>query len=296
MRYRFLYAASLAAAACAPKAPPVPAPAPGGPAPMPPAPPAAQPITPPPAQATSTRFGPSALRYAVHRRIHVEQQVRGQTVALDRGVRAFVSALIMGPADSVGYVVSLTIDSLVPDSGTVLPASINVGAVRGVRYVGRVTPTGVLHNVVPSDSVLAGAVGQVFGSFQGFYPRLPPSGLVLGADWADTVSTVDRSLVEITTKYINRSRATAWEQRAGARCLRVEVTSGFTLAGSGLMSGQPREVSGSGTRIAVQFVAIDGRYLGGEIRDSVAITTRFPAEGESVPGTQVSQITVTVLQ
>lgn len=267
------------------------------PAPVaPPVPTAATPAAPPQARSgDALRLGPSALRYLVHRRIHAEQQLQGRTVTLDRGVRAFVSATINGPADSLGYALTLTIDSLVADSGTLLPPTINLGAVRGLWYSGHVSPAGALRNVLPSDSTLAWTAAQVFGSFQGFYPRLPPAGLTLAAEWIDTVTTVDRSTVEVTTTSINHARATAWEQHGGIRCLRLEVNSTFRLAGAGQMGGQPREVSGSGTRSTIQFIAIDGRYLGGEIRDSLAITTRFPVEGETVPGTQLSQVTVTVL-
>ncbi len=241
------------------------------------------------------RLGPSALRYLVHRGIHTEQRIQGRTVTLDRGVSAYVSATITGPADSLGYPLVLAIDSLVADSGTFLPPGVNLAAVRGLRYLAHVASTGELRNALPSDSTLAWTAAQVFGTFQGFYPRLPTAGLTLAAEWTDTVTTIDRGMVEVTTTYINHSRAAAWEERSGARCLRLEVTSTFSLAGAGAMGGQPRELSGSGMRSTLQFVAADGRYLGGEIRDSMAITVRFPEEGETVPGTQVSQITISVL-
>ena len=293
MHRRLICAAALAAACARAAAPPAAPPPPAAaPVPVPVAPTPA-----PPARGNDViRFGPSALRYLVHRRIHVAQQVRGQTVTLDRGVRAYVAATIMPPADSVGYVVTLTIDSLVADSGTALPAGINLAAVWALRYVGRLSPSGALRNLFPSDSVLAGTAAQVFGSFQGFYPRIPAGGLALGADWSDTASSVDRGVVEMTTKSVNRSRAVTWEQRGDTRCLRIDVISGFTLSGGGLMGGQRRQVSGSGSRVAFQFLAVDGRYFGGEVRDSMAITTTFPDEGETVPGTQISQIIVTVLR
>jgi hypothetical protein len=210
-------------------------------------------------------------------------------------VSAYVSSTISGPADSLGYPLVLTIDSLLADSGTFLPPGLNLTAVRGLRYLAHVAATGELRNALPSDSALAWTAAQVFGTFQGFYPRLPAAGLALGAEWTDTATTIDRGIVEVTTTYINHSRATAWEERGGARCLRLEVNSTFSLVGAGAIGGQPRELSGTGTRSTLQFVAADGRYLGGEIRDSMAITVRFPAEGETVPGTQVSQITIVVL-
>lgn len=288
MRVCLLSAAILAATACVP--PPSPGPTPAAPAEQPgvPAPPA-----PPPAAAGEVvQLGPSAVRYLVHRQMHTEQEFQGRTVAFDRGVRAFVSATITGPADSSGYPLALMIDSIVADSGTRLPPTINLAAVRRLRYTGRVTSVGALSNLLPSDSTLAWNTTQVFGSFQGFYPRLPPAGLTLGSEWVDTVTTLDRG---VTTTYTHRSRGVGWEERDGARCMRLEVSSTFTLAGAGELSGRPMEVSGSGSRFTTQFVASDGRYLGGHARDSMAITRRFPDEGEFVPGHQISVITVTVL-
>ena len=296
MRLRWFVAATLAAAACTPKPPPpiviTPTQPPPGPVVVPPV---APPLPPPPAGAAAIRFGPSALRYLVHRQIHTDQRIQGRTVTFDRGIRAYVSATILGPADSVGYPVTLTIDSMAVDSGTYLPPNLDLAAVRGLRYQGRVTPAGELRGLTPSDSVLAWTAAQVFGTFQGFYPRLPPTGVTIGAEWSDSVTTVDRGMVEVKTTTISHSRAQGWEDRAGTKCLRLEVTAVFSLAGTGSMGGQPRDVSGNGTRWTIHFIAGDGRYLGGEARDSLSITTTFPAEGETVPGTQVSRITVTVL-
>lgn len=239
------------------------------------------------------RLGPSALRYLVHRRIHVEQEIQGRAVAFDRGVRAYLWATITGPSDSAGYPLAITVDSMVADSGTFLPPTLNLGAARGLRFTGRVAPTGALTTLTPSDSTVASVAMQVFGSFHGFYPRLPPQGLTLGAEWMDTVTTGDRG---VTTAVSNASRAAAWDERGGIPCIRLEVTSTFTLAGAGDLGGRPMDVAGSGTRFTTHFVATDGRYLGGLARDSMAITTRFPDEGEVVPGRQISVITVTVLR
>src|SRR5882672_7293493 len=118
MQPRLLFAMTIGAlTACAPR----PAAAPAGA----PAPASAPPVTTAPiARGTGTdlvRLGPSALRYSVHQLIHVEQQFQGQTQTIDRGIRLFVTSIIAGPADSLGYPASLTLDSIIPDSGSVIP-------------------------------------------------------------------------------------------------------------------------------------------------------------------------------
>ena len=264
--------------------------------------PAPAPVAPPAVTAPVTRgggdvvrLGPSALRYLVHQQIHVEQQFQGQTQNIDRGIRLFVAATISGPADSAGYPITLTLDSIVPDSGSLIPPTVNLAAARGLRYTGHLTPVGEFRQATISDSTLAQAFAQIVGGFRTFYPRIPPRGLTLGAEWTDTSSTSDRAGIEVTIKAIAHSRAAAWEQRNGARCLRVEVSSAYSVIGAGEQGGQPLEVSGTGTRTGVQFVAVDGRYLGGEAHDSSAIVVGLPLQGMTVPVRQISHSTITVL-
>ncbi|HYT82357.1 MAG TPA: hypothetical protein VEK86_02820 [Gemmatimonadales bacterium] len=284
MRVRPSYAAATLAAVigCAPRRP-AGAPVPGQ----------------PPAAARPTdvvRLGPSALRYVLHQQIHAEQEFQGQTQTIDRGIRLFASATITGPADTVGYPLTFTIDSMVPDSGTSLPPTVNLAAARGLRYTGRLAPTGEFRGVVPSDSARAQAFAQFAGGFvRTFYPRLPARGLTLGAEWTDTVTSTDRTLVEVTSRSVQHARAVAWEDRSGARCLRLEVSATYTVAGAGEQGGQPLEVAGNGARSTIQFVAADGRYVGGEFRDSSAIVVTLPIQRMTVPVRQVSRYTVAVL-
>ncbi len=274
---------------------PAPTPAPGvgtTPAPVPP------PVTTAPITRGGgdvVRLGPSALRYVVHQQIRVEQQFQGQTQIIDRGIRLFVAATISGPADSAGYPITFTLDSIVPDSGSLIPPTVNLAAARGLRYTGHLTPVGEFRQATMSDSTLAQTFAQIVGGFRNFYPRIPPGGLTLGAEWTDTSSTSDRAGIEVTIKAIAHSRAAAWEQRNGARCLRVEVSSTYSVVGAGEQGGQPLEVSGTGTRTGVQFVAVDGRYLGGEAHDSSSIVVGLPVQGMTVPVRQISHSTITVL-
>ena len=274
----------VAAIACASRNPPAPA------APQPAPPPA------PPTRGTEVvRLGPSALRYVAHQLIHIEQEFQGMRQPLDFGLNIFFGITITGPADSVGYVTTVTIDSVVPDSGTTAPMGINLAAAKGLSFTGRLTPTGEFRNPVASDTTTAQALSPIVGSFKNFFPRLPPSGLTLGASWTDTVTTSDRAAGAVVVKTISRSNAAAWEERNGVRCLRLEVASNFTIQGVGEQGGQPFEVAGTGVRNGVDYIAVDGRYMGGEARDSTTMTITLPVQGMIIPRTQLSRSTVTVL-
>jgi hypothetical protein len=231
----------------------------------------------------------------IHQVIHIDQEFQGMRQPLDFGLRIFFATTITGPADSVGYATTVTIDSVVPDSGTTAPMGINLTAARGLSFRGRLTPTGEFRNPVASDTTLAQSLVPIFGSFKNFFPRLPSGGLTLGASWTDTVTTSDRAAGAVVVKTISRSNAAAWEQRNGVRCLRLEVVSNFTIQGAGEQGGQPFEVAGNGVRNGVDYVAVDGRYLGGEARDSTSMTITLPVQNMIIPRTQVSRSTVTVL-
>ena len=287
MRRLVLVGASLIVMACAPHSPPSP--------PAPVIPPPAPPGAPPPAPPQGLRLGPSALRYAMHQVIHIEQEFQGMRQPLDFGLRIYFAVTITGPADSSGYPTTVTIDSIAPDSGTTAPMGINLGAARGLSFVGRLAPTGDFRNQVASDSVAAQSLSPIVGSFKNFFPRLPASGLTLGATWTDTTTTSDRAAGNVTVTNISRSHAAAWEDRGGTRVMRLEVTSTFTIKGSGEQAGQPFEVAGTGVRSGADYIAVDGRYMGGESRDSTTMTITLPIQAMTIPRTQVSRTTVTVL-
>ncbi len=246
--------------------------------------------------AEAVRFGPSALHYVIHRQLHIQQVFGGQTQSQDLGARVFVAAAIVGPGDSAGYPATFTVDSVVSDSGTPPPVAETVAKGKGLVFRGRLTATGEFTHVVPSDSGTAQGLIQLLGNFREFMPRVPREGVKLGAVWTDTLVATQRgSGSEITKKSVARSSAAALEDRGGVRTFRLEVSSTYDLGGSGLGGGQPFEVRGAGITSGVVYLAVDGRYVGGETRDSANLVIRLPAQGVSVPVIQVTRLTVAVL-
>jgi len=241
------------------------------------------------------RLGPSAQRYVMHTVVHIDQEFQGMRQPLDFGLRAFFAVTITGPADSVGYPTTITMDSIVPDSGTTAPMGINLSAAKALSFVGRLTPRGELRHQSTSDSAAAQSLSPIVGSFKNFFPRLAPAGVTVGATWTDTTVENDRAVGGVTVSSINRSRAAAWEDRNGTRAVRLEVMSDFTIKGSGQQLGQRFDVAGSGVRSGIDFIAVDGRYLGGESHDSTSMTITLPIQAMTIPRTQASKTTVTVL-
>jgi hypothetical protein len=231
----------------------------------------------------------------MHQVVHIDQEFQGIRQPLDFGLRIYFAVTISGPADSSGYPTTITIDSVAPDSGTTVPMGINLTAAKGLSFAGRLTPKGEFRNQVPSDSVAALSLSPIVGSFRNFFPRLPVGGLALGASWTDTTTENDRAAGNVTVTSINRSHAAAWEDRNGTRCVRLEVSSEFTIKGNGQQAGQPFEVAGTGLRGGVDYIAVDGRYMGGESHDSTNMTITLPIQAMTIPRTQVSRTTVTVL-
>ncbi len=291
MRRLVFLAATASALSCTPKNPP----SNPTPANLPAAPPAVPPVAPPvaPSPTAGLHIGPSILHYVAHQALHAEQQLPGQaTQIIDRGTKLFFTATIVGPADSLGYRLTFTVDSIALDSGTTLPLSIDLHAAHGLVYAGRLTTSGASSLTLVSDSTRAAAFVQLLGLLRTFYPRMPRTGLVPGAEWTDTTSADDRVVIDVTRRAVNNSHVATWEERAGVRALRLDVASTYAVSGKGTQANQPVEVTGSGTETTRHFIAADGRYLGAEGTDSSTITVAFPYQTVSIPAVRVLRSTI----
>ena len=83
-----------------------PAPAPG---PMPYGP--ASPEQPATTRTDALRYGPSAVRYIVHRQLHIQQGFGEQVHTQDLGTKTFLTVAIAGPTNRTGYPATFTVDS-----------------------------------------------------------------------------------------------------------------------------------------------------------------------------------------
>jgi len=235
------------------------------------------------------QYGPQASRYLVHRQIENVQEFGGAEQRSALGFTIFVTTQVRPASDAAGFPTVFAIDSVTADSGVALPPFINLDLARRLSFSGVLAPDGGFQDGTASDTVIAHNLAPIIGGFREFYPRIPPAGFSLGSAWVDTVAHEDQlGVIEhVTVTSIDSSRAVGWEDLSGTRAMRVLVRSTVSLAGRGQQGGQAIELAGSGTRTSMEFLAADGRYLGGVSRDSTALMITLHAQGQVVPVRQV---------
>ena len=265
-----------------------------------PSPTSAQPSpTAPAPRATGLLLATGTTRYLVRQDVHIQQDFAGLPPTIDLRYALYVTAWIGAPADSVGLPTSFTVDSVAVDSGTQLPPQINLSAARGFRVTGHLAPSGEFISGPCDTSAAAANLGNLLPRFRSFFPRLPAGGVAAQTTWSDSTSSSDAPNcaggAAVTTRALNHRSATAWEDHAGTRALRLETTATYQFNGSGEQGGAPFTLDGSGVGSGVQFLAADGRYLGGELRDSSTLTIDLPVQGISIPRRQLAHTTVSVL-
>jgi hypothetical protein len=287
-RYR-LIVTLLLAAACgggAARSGPTPTPAPAPPAGV------------APVHSPTVQLAPSTTRFLVQQNVHIQQDYTGLPPTIDLRYGLYVTAAIGAPADS-GLPTTFTIDSIVVDSATQLPPQFNLAAARGYRVTGRLLPTGEFISG-PCDTSAAGSgISSLLPRFRSFFPRLPVGGVRPTMTWSDSTNITDNPACSsgstVTTRSANQRAAMAWEDRAGSRALRLESTSNYHFNGSGDQGGAPFTIDGSGAGTGVQYLTSDGRYLGGDLRDSTTLTIELTVQGITIPRRQVSHTIVTAL-
>ena len=243
------------------------------------------------------QLAPGTMRYFVRQDVHIQQDYAGLPPTMTLGYGLYLTAAIAGPADSAGFLTSFTVDSVTIDSGTQLPPQINLAAAKGFRVTGRLSPTGEFTNPIPSDSTTAASLANLLPRFRSFFPRLPAGGVHPDTSWTDSTTTTEGAgATTITTHVLSRRAATTWEDRAGVRALRIEISATYRFNGAGEQGGAAFTIDGSGMGGGVQYLAGDGRYLGGEAHDSTTLTIDLAAQGISIPRRQTAHTTVTALR
>jgi hypothetical protein len=250
------------------------------------------------AHATALQLTPSTTRFVIRQEVHIQQDFAGLPPTIDLRYGLYLTAAVGAPADS-GFPTTFTVDSIVVDSSSQLPPQINLGAARGYRVTGRLLPTGEFISGPCDTSAAAAGLGNLLPRFKNFFPRLPQGGVRPAMTWNDSTQVTDNASCSggstITTHSANQRSATTWEDRAGSRALRLEISANYRFNGTGDQGGQPFTIDGTGAGTGVQYLGADGRYLGGELRDSTSLTIDLPVQGISIPRRQLSHTTVTAL-
>lgn len=251
-----------------------------------------------PVHSPTVQLVPSTTHFLVQQSLHIQQDYAGLPPTIDLRYGLYVTAAIGAPADS-GLPTTFTVDSIVVDSASQLPPQINLAAARGYRVTGRLLSTGEFISGPCDTSAASFAVGSLLPRFRSFFPRLPVGGVRPTMTWSDSTNITDNPACSggstVTTRSANQRAALAWEDRGGSRALRLETTTNYHFNGSGDQGGGPFTIDGSGAGTGVQYLTSDGRYLGGELRDSTTLTIELPVQGITIPRRQSSHTIVTAL-
>ena len=248
------------------------------------------------ARAPLLQLSPARMRYLVRQDVNIQQDFAGLPPTMHLGYGLYLTATVTGPADSTGYLATFTVDSVAIDSGSQIPPQINLASAKGFRVSGRLMPTGEFTNPIPSDSNTASNLGNLLPRFRSFFPRLPAGGVRPDTSWNDSTTTTETSGgSSITTHVQSHRNATVWEDRGGIRALRIEVAATYQFNGTGEQGGAAFIINGTGSGGGIQYLAGDGRYLGGEARDSTTMTIDLPVQGITIPRRQTANTTVTAL-
>ena len=241
------------------------------------------------------RYSPGVTKYLITQRHHIENTLPTGAQVQEIGLRTFITTVITGPAGPRGYGFSLTVDSILPDSGFIA-GLIDFQAARGLRYDASLSPSGRLIDSRPSDPTVAKSLSQLLGGFRTFYPRLPVAGIAPHSSWSDSSETTDTSSSGIVrdqsvTHYVTGD----WENPTGVRQLGINLTEDFTVSGTGAAQGSTFALSGTGIRAGRLEVSAAGRFLGGTTTDSAGMVITFDPQGMAIPRHQISHTIITVL-
>jgi hypothetical protein len=193
-------------------------------------------------------------------------------------------------ADS-GTRFTTTIDSVVADSGLVLP-TIVLDSARGTRWTALRPPLGGLTGVSSSRSSLLG--DQVRDQLALLFPRLPADGVRPGARWTDSTQAPARvSAFEAEETSLTSSEA---GQLLPSGAVPIQVTATRSATGEATQFGQPITIKATGSdTLSYQFGG-DGRILEVAGRRWTSLVVELSAIGQSVPAQEVSSLHMTLLR
>ncbi len=241
----------------------------------------------------SIRFRPTTGSYVIGAETRITQEFMGQRQEQLLLTQTFLESTVVEGIE--GFAVTLTIDSVVPDS-TSNVQGIDVRdlyeAVVGIEFLARLDTGGRVLEFGGGDTTSTIAQ-QIEVALRSFYPSLPPTGATPGTAWTDTTSQSNSMRgIQLDVTTFADHRATAWTEFEGLRALEITTDSRAELAGRGSQGGQELDLQGSGTRSALSYFSSHGDYLGGTAQDSTDLAVLVVTSGIVVPVVQTASIVV----
>ena len=255
------------------------------------APPAATPAPAANVNPRSVGHGAGTAQYRVVSHVHQEQQMEGNKQQLNFLFEYFVT-VTLSPSQAGKLAMVFLVDSLRADGGLLNPGEI--ARARGARLTGTLNADGQVTDLA-GDSVLGGQLQTIATAARQFFPRLPAGGAEPGKQWTDTTDVKTSGSPQLSLHFVSERKVVDWTQHAGTRALRLDVTSHYTIEGTGQQMGQDFTLSGTGQRVTTSYLSADGRYLGATAADSAGTAVSLSALGITFPTLQQRADTVMVL-
>lgn len=194
--------------------------------------------------------------------------------------------------DTSGYQATIVLDSLQASAGGVPAVLDSLVPAWGTRWTGRLTPDGELSRLTADRSTTLG--DQVGPTLRSLFPALPPGGVRVGMEWADTTDVPIRAdAFDATERGITSYRALESDDPRAKKAIKLESNGSYERTGKGKQFDQELEMSGAGTRTAVHYLGSEGVLLSARGSDSGDMTITVPAVGQTVPVKQSGSYIIT---
>jgi hypothetical protein len=193
--------------------------------------------------------------------------------------------------DTGGYQVAIVLDSLQASAGGVPALLDSLIPAWGTRWTGTLTANGELSGLTADRSTTFG--DQVGGTLRSLFPALPPGGVRVGMQWADTTDVPIRAdAFDAAERAITSYRAVESDDPRAKKAIKLESNGSYERTGKGMQFDQQLEMSAAGTRTAAHYLGPDGFLVSGRGNDSGDMTITVPAVGQTVPVKQAGSYTV----
>jgi hypothetical protein len=188
-----------------------------------------------------------------------------------------------------GRTITITLDSLKPDSASPIPAEA-IKAAYGTVWHGIVGSNGRISGIKASDNPVA---AQMTPLLREFLPPVP-AGTPAGKAWTDTTeNTDDVSNGSMAVRTVTNFQSSS-EDFSGTKAVRIASASSSSYSGTQQTGGGTAAIEGTGTGTGAWFIGPDGIFLGGSRNSQQNLTVSGAFAPEPLPVT-VTLVSATTL-
>jgi hypothetical protein len=197
--------------------------------------------------------------------------------------------------DTAGYQATIVLDSLQASAGGVPAVVDSLTPARGTRWTATLTSEGRLSALMADRSTTLG--DQVGSNLRSLFPGLPPGGVRVGMEWADTTEVPLRAdAFEATERALTNYRAVESDDPRAKKAIKLESNGKYERTGKGKQFDQQLEMTAAGSRSAVHYLSQDGVLVLAQGSDAGDMTITVPAVGQTVPVKQTGTYSITPLR